>query len=166
MGRQQEPHKAGHTATLKFDADKLEILIKDQEPLNIKLAKHVTGRFTLTFRIRDLYVLVQLLLKQRASQFDLSGDEGGLVSVSWSDALGSYAVYLPTVGADGRRASIGHKHTIGLAIGAAVEAIELAISLGSMMTLGRENFSGENPAWQGCSKGRRGSRPEPALMSL
>ena len=141
MGRQQEPHKAGHTATLKFDADKLEILIKDQEPLNIKLAKHVTGRFTLTFRIRDLYVLVQSLLKQRASQFDLSGDEGGLLSVSWSDALGSYAVYLPTVGADGRRESIGHKHTIGLAIGAAVEAIELSIASGSMTTLGRMKSS-------------------------
>ena len=33
--------------------------------------------------------------------------------------------------------SIGHKHTIGLAIGAAVEAIELAIASGSMTTLGR-----------------------------
>jgi hypothetical protein len=33
--------------------------------------------------------------------------------------------------------SIGHKHTIGLAIGGAVEAIELAIASGSMMTLGR-----------------------------
>jgi len=33
--------------------------------------------------------------------------------------------------------SIGHKHTIGLAIGAAVEAIEIAIASASMMTLGR-----------------------------
>ncbi len=101
-GASKSPTKQAMTATLKFDADKLEILIKDHEPLDIKLAKPVTGRFTLSFRIRDLYDLIQSLLKQRASQFDLSGDEGGLLSVSWSDALGSYAVYLPTVGADGR----------------------------------------------------------------
>ena len=101
-GASKSPTKQAMTATLKFDADKLEILIKDHEALDIKLAKPVTGRFTLSFRIRDLYDLVQSLLKQRASQFDLSGDEGGLLSVSWSDALGSYAVYLPTVGADGR----------------------------------------------------------------
>ena len=101
-GASKSPTKQAMTATLKFDADKLEILIKDHEPLDIKLAKPVTGRFTLSFRIRDLYDLVQSLLKQRASQFDLSGDEGGLLSVSWTDALGSYAVYLPTVGADGR----------------------------------------------------------------
>lgn len=101
-GASKSPTKQAMIAILKFDADKLEILIKDHEPLDIKLAKPGTGRFTLTFRIRDLYDLVQSLLKQRASQFDLSGDEGGLLSVSWSDALGSYAVYLPTVGADGR----------------------------------------------------------------
>lgn len=101
-GASKSPTKQAMTANLKFDSDKLEILIKDHEPLDIKLAKPVTGRFTLSFRIRDLYDLVQSLLKQWASQFDLSGDEGGLLSVSWSDALGSYAVYLPTVGADGR----------------------------------------------------------------
>lgn len=37
--------------------------------------------------------------------------------------------------------SIGHKHTIGLAIGAAVEAIETVIASGSMMTLGRMKSS-------------------------
>jgi hypothetical protein len=37
--------------------------------------------------------------------------------------------------------SIGHKHTIGLAIGAAVEAIELALASGSMTSLGRMKSS-------------------------
>ena len=101
-GASKSPTKQAMTATLRFDGGELKILIKDFEPFDIKLSKPVTGRFTLTFRIRDLHDLVQLLLKQRASQFELTGDEGGLLEIMWSDALGRYAVYMPTVSADGR----------------------------------------------------------------
>ena len=102
-GESKSPVKQQITATLKFNQGELHVLIKDHERLDFKLSSPVMGRFTMSFRMRDLHDLVQSLLKQRgAGTFELSGDEGGLLEVAWSDGLGRYAIYLPTVGTDGR----------------------------------------------------------------
>lgn len=99
----KSPNKQAMTATLKFDQGEVQVQIKDQEPLDLKLSNPAAGRFTMTFRVRELHDLVQALLKQRAAtMFELAGDEGGLLEIMWSDGLGRYAVYLPTVTPDGR----------------------------------------------------------------
>ena len=98
----KSPNKASATATLKFQNDSLLVRIGDQAELDLKLAKPCGGKFTLAFRMREMNDLVEILLRQRASDFKLRGDEGGLLEISWEDSRGFYWIYLPTVNQDGK----------------------------------------------------------------
>ena len=98
----KNPNKSTATATLKFQDDKLLVRIADQVELELKPGMSCGGKFTLAFRMRELHDLVALLLKQRASDFKLRGDEGGLLEISWEDSLGFYWIYLPTANQEGK----------------------------------------------------------------
>ena len=98
----KNPNKATTTAMFKFQNDKLLVRIGELAEMEFKLATPCGGKFTLSFRMRELHDLVALLLRQRTTDFRLRGDEGGLLEISWDDGLGSYWVYLPTVNQEGK----------------------------------------------------------------
>ena len=55
------------------------------------------GLVELNFRPGDLVDLFDKLRRQNAPMFEFQADADGLLSVSWTDHLGKYEVYLPSV---------------------------------------------------------------------
>lgn len=68
----------------------------------IDLGDPVPEAVVLSFLARDLNTLFSKLAEQPADSFRLSVDDGGMLSVSWSDEYCDYEVYQPSVTNDGR----------------------------------------------------------------
>lgn len=66
-------------------------------PLMGKQGAHVS----LNVRPRDLVDLVKKLLSLEVQNCALSGDNNGMLAISWEDTVGSYLVYIPAVDARG-----------------------------------------------------------------
>ena len=60
-------------------------------------------RVSLSFRLADIKAFFQALTQQKATEFVLSADPGGLLCAQFTDDLATYEVFLPTVSADGKR---------------------------------------------------------------
>jgi hypothetical protein len=102
--------KGKSTTSLIFEDDQLTIRVTKKDDHIVKLAHSVGGSFTLTFNQKDIYDLLTLITKQHADKYQIRGDEGGLMSVSWEDKIGTYTVNLPTITKSGnletRRVSV------------------------------------------------------------
>lgn len=83
----------GTEMTLRRDGANLEV---------IGLGDPVPEAVALSFLARDLNTLFSKLAEQHADSFRLSVDDGGMLSVSWSDEYCDYEVYQPSVTNDGR----------------------------------------------------------------
>ncbi len=87
--------------SLTFDANKLILQTGEKDPYEYKLRTSVSGRYTLSIRAKDMMDLLKQLAAQDAAEFQLEGDEGGLLRVTWSDRLGRYTINMPTATRDG-----------------------------------------------------------------
>lgn len=74
----------------------------DANEYKVSVAVNVAGAMTVIFRIKDVLAVAKKLRDQKADSFQFSIDDGGLMAVSWSDDVGTYAVHVPTVGKDGK----------------------------------------------------------------
>lgn len=73
----------------------------DADPLELLLKTDSTASVTMKFKIPDIVAIIDAIAKQHCT-YEIAGDPGGLIRISWSDALASFDYYLPTVGTDGR----------------------------------------------------------------
>jgi hypothetical protein len=89
--------------TLSFRETSMTYKVDGDQDLETSCVGTIPVPVTLQFRSRDLLELVLKLNEQHTQTFDVSGDDGGLLCVSWSDHLGSYSVYMPTSTTDGRQ---------------------------------------------------------------
>lgn len=83
----------GAEMILRSDGENLEV---------IGLGDPVPEAVALSFLARDLNALFSKLADQHADRFRLSVDDGGMLSVGWSDEYCDYEVYQPSVTNDGR----------------------------------------------------------------
>jgi len=93
----QAGNKAKATTSFIFEGDKLIVKVTKKLDHEIVLSHPVEGSFTLTFNQKDIYDLMSLIEEQKAAKYQLRGDEGGLMAISWEDKLGFYTIHLPTV---------------------------------------------------------------------
>lgn len=87
--------------TLTFTQDALRYSMEADADLVLPTTGTVTSPVALKFRPRDALTLMRKLKDQKATAFKLSGDVGGMLRVSWSDHLGTYNIYQPTVNRNG-----------------------------------------------------------------
>ena len=73
----------------------------DAEPMDLELKTDSTATVSMKFKIPDIVSVIDQIADQH-STYEIAGDPGGLIRISWSDHLGSYDYYLPTLGSDGR----------------------------------------------------------------
>lgn len=87
--------------TLHFHDSEMTYEIDGDDSLETACVGNILAPVKLEFRPRDLHGLVLKLTHQTCDKFEMSGDSGGLLCVSWSDHLGTYSVYMPTTNKDG-----------------------------------------------------------------
>lgn len=92
--------KSKRKMKLTFAKGILSYDIDGDKPLSIKTKGSMSGVHALNFRPRELCNVVAKLLATGAQSFDVQADASGMLRFGWSDKLGSYEVYLPTVTAD------------------------------------------------------------------
>ena len=93
-------NKSTKLMRLGFVAGKITYTIEGGSSFAFPFKGLVIGTHSLQFRPRDLVDLVTALLATDAPAFDLKGDTGGMLGVTFSDANGTYDVFLPTATAD------------------------------------------------------------------
>lgn len=84
-----------------YDHKKLSVKVNGQPALDFNRSVDVGAKYAMSFRARDFHKLLTVLAKQDCQSFRMRGDEGGLLEISWSDSVGRYAVYMPTVNLKG-----------------------------------------------------------------
>lgn len=98
----QNGKKASVIMELAFKGSEM-ILRREGKPHQVvQLAAVVPEALALSFLARDLNTLFSKLAEQHADTFRLSADDGGMISVAWSDEYCDYEVYQPSVTNDGR----------------------------------------------------------------
>lgn len=96
--------KTKKTVVLAFTNGQL-VLKRDGDPdFAVPVIDNNHLPVTVTFRAQDLYAVVRKLIEAEAETFDMMADSGGLLSIRWKDAIGSYEVNVPTVAANGELA--------------------------------------------------------------
>ena len=93
-------NKSTKLMQLGFGAGKVTHTLEGGSPYSIAIKGMVVGTHSLQFRPRDLVDCVKALLATEATMFELKGDTGGMLGVTFSDANGTYDVFLPTATAD------------------------------------------------------------------
>ena len=93
--------KSRTLAALAFKDKGITFKVSGAEPLSI-VCEQIAEPVELEFRARDLYLIVRVLIEQPTDSFELSGDDAGLLRLSWTDATGEYSVYQPTAVSDSR----------------------------------------------------------------
>jgi hypothetical protein len=93
----KKAEKAKKVITIRFAGSELGYSMEGDADLALPLAGSIASPLAMSFRPRDLFALLSKLKEQKASTFQLSGDAGGMLRVSWSDDLGTYCIYQPTV---------------------------------------------------------------------
>ena len=86
---------------LQLKDKQLTLKCGDAEAVDLKLNTDSTASVNMKFKIPDIVALVDLIAAQH-STYEIAGDPGGLIRISWSDSFASYDYYLPTIGVDGR----------------------------------------------------------------
>lgn len=87
--------------TLTFTQGELRYSMEADTDLVLPCTGAVASPVALRFRPGDLFVLAQKLKGLKATAFTMSADAGGMLRVSWSDSLGTYNIYQPTVNHNG-----------------------------------------------------------------
>lgn len=93
--------KKTRAAKLEYIGGKLTIEVPGKLKSVQAVTAHLDKSVALEFRPTDLSALVKALKQQSASIFYFQIDEGGLLGVKWSDDLGTYAVYVPSLQSNG-----------------------------------------------------------------
>ena len=93
-------NKSTKLMQLGFGTGKVTYTLDGKAPFAFPFKGLVGGTHSLQFRPRDLVDLVTALLATDAPAFDLKGDTGGMLGVSFADANGTYEVFMPTATAD------------------------------------------------------------------
>ena len=88
--------KADGLLNLLIDPDRIVARYKGQDEVPVDFATGASRIFSLQFRPADLHGLVLKLTQLAVPDVVLSGNESGILKVSWSDDYGAYAVFLPT----------------------------------------------------------------------
>lgn len=98
--------KANKTKLVRliFDGSSLSFLVVGKtQPVTIPLERAVTRRVEMQFRLRDVRDIVRKLTNRHmADAFQLAGEPKNMLSISWSDDHGSFAVHVPTADGEGR----------------------------------------------------------------
>ena len=93
-------NKSTKLMQLGFGTGKVTYTLDGKSPFAFPFKGLVGGSHSLQFRPRDLVDLVTALLATDAPAFELKGDTGGMLGVSFADANGTYGVFMPTATAD------------------------------------------------------------------
>ena len=98
-------NKAGNKNARAFQIEvqdnKIRMICGDADPFDLTMNSDYRGKTTMRFRISDIDALFSHIAETHAI-FEISGDSGGLLRVSWSDDFAHYDYFIPTIGADGR----------------------------------------------------------------
>jgi hypothetical protein len=86
---------------LTFANGTLAYKVTGEDDFAMPCAGVIVGAVSLKFRPRDLHDLIEALKGQHTEMFEVSGDTGGMMCISWTDGLGAYEVFQPTATADG-----------------------------------------------------------------
>jgi hypothetical protein len=86
---------------LQLKDKQLALKCGDADPLELQLKTDCTDMLSMKFKIPDIVAVIDHIADQH-STYEIAGDPGGLIRISWSDTFGSYDYYLPTLGSDGR----------------------------------------------------------------
>lgn len=97
----QNGKKASVIMELAFKGTQMT-LRRDGEDLEVIAIDPVSEAVALSFLVRDLNALFSKLAEQHTDRFRLSVDDGGMLSVAWSDEYCEYEVFQPSVTNDGR----------------------------------------------------------------
>ena len=92
--------KTKRPVKLTFANGKLTYDIEKDVAMSVKVKGSKSGTCALNFRPRDICDVVAKLLATGAASFEVEADTGGMLRFGWSDKLGQYEIYLPTVTAD------------------------------------------------------------------
>lgn len=87
--------------TLTFTQGELRYSMEADIDLVLPSTGAVASPVALRFRPGDLVVLTRKLKTLKATVFKVSADTGGMLRISWSDSLGEYSIYQPTVNHNG-----------------------------------------------------------------
>lgn len=87
--------------TLTFTQGELRYSMEADTDLALPCTGTVASPVALRFRPGDLFVLARKLKDVKATVFKVSADAGGMLRVSWSDSLGVYSIFQPTVNHNG-----------------------------------------------------------------
>lgn len=98
----QNGKKASVIMELAFKGTEMTLRRDGLDHEVIGLGDPVPDAVVLSFLARDLNTLFSKLAEQPADRFRLSVDDGGMLSVAWSDEYCDYEVYQPSVTNDGR----------------------------------------------------------------
>ena len=87
---------------LELRKGKLTISCGDADPIESDFKTNSKEIVRMQFRIGDIYSLFNKLRSWPTSNFEIIGDDAGLLCFSWRDPYGQYRFYLPTVQSDGK----------------------------------------------------------------
>ena len=94
--------KSTRVFTLKLEEQQLSVICGDADPMALSAKVACAENFSMNFRIQDFHALFEVLCDLHGTDYRLSGDQAGLLRLSWSDDYGEYGFHLPTVGTDGK----------------------------------------------------------------
>ncbi len=97
VGAYTAAEKKTKVATLKYERGSLLLDVPAKENAEQGVVATIDVATELDFRCNDLTALVAKLKGLMVDQFTFEFDENGLMAVTWSDELGCYAVFQPTV---------------------------------------------------------------------
>jgi hypothetical protein len=98
----QNGKKASVVMELAFKGSEMILRWEGKPHQVVKLAAPAAEALALAFLARDLNTLFSKLAEQHADAFRISADDGGMISVAWSDEYCDYEIYQPSVTNDGR----------------------------------------------------------------
>ena len=94
--------KVPRTVLLQVEGDKLTVTVGDADPLELGFVNDSVEPVKVRMRAQDLYASLTCLQELDCQSLQLSGEDGGLVKLSWEDGFGFYQLHHPTCGTDGK----------------------------------------------------------------
>jgi hypothetical protein len=97
----RDPKKKGRNAQLTYEGGNLTLEVPAKAKVVRPVTAHMDDGAKLEFRPSDVVKLVEAMKAHSAPIYYFQMDEGGLLGVKWSDNVGSYGVYVPSVQTNG-----------------------------------------------------------------
>ena len=92
-----KPDKVKKTVALTFEQGHVRYAMEGDETVLLGTTGEVLSPQQLLFRPKDLHALTGRLVSLPVAEFALAAGDRGTLRVSWSDDVGSYDIYPPTV---------------------------------------------------------------------